>query len=159
MESNTSKIILIVIVIVIGLAGIVTAIVVGGGAYIWQTSKHTEVQRTTQSTTQAGMTTYSSEKYSLECPAGYKVDGSDYTLSLTREGNRKLVIFQAKDGHYGEGGIQLGAPQEQIDQDVPKEQLTVGSGDNKYDVWIYYNMGDAAAENELAAIFDSIVVK
>jgi len=44
MLSNTSKIVLAAIVILIVFAGIVTAIIVGGGAYFWQTANHIEVQ-------------------------------------------------------------------------------------------------------------------
>ncbi len=113
-----------------------------------------------ETTAQSDLETYSSEKYSFKYSNGYKIDDSnEYVLYLTKEKNRKLVIFQAKEGHYGEGGIQLGAPQEQIDQEVPKEQLTVGSGENEYDIWIYYSKDDATAEGELDAIFNSITVK
>ena len=49
MLSNISKIVLVVIIVIpIVLAGIVTAIVVGGGAYLWQTSNHIEVQPISQ---------------------------------------------------------------------------------------------------------------
>lgn len=111
------------------------------------------------------MTTYSTENYSVKAPDGYNMklsknalDSVD-TLSITKEGNRKLVIFRAKDGRYGEGGVRVGATQAEIDQEVPKKRLIIGSGEKTYDVWVYYNKDDAVAESELKAIFDSIDLK
>lgn len=114
-----------------------------------------------------GQLTYSFEKYSLTTPHGYSANGSfyatgnssQYTMTLLKEPNRKLVIFQAKDGHFGEGGVSIGATQQELDLEKPKKQLTVGTGENTYDVWMYYNKADVAAESELTTIFRSIVIK
>lgn len=48
--------------------------------------------------------------------------------------------------------------QEDIDGYVPKEQLTVGTGENIYDVWLFYSENDTHTQEELKSIYDSIVI-
>ena len=49
--------------------------------------------------------------------------------------------------------------QEEIDSYSPKETLTVGIDDKKYNVWLYYSDNDNQTKEELKAIFDSTVIK
>ncbi|MDQ5931481.1 MAG: hypothetical protein QG607_182 [Patescibacteria group bacterium] len=168
MQSNTSKIVLAIIII---------TIIVGGGAYYWQNSQTiTEPDITTQSPSiSSDLETYSSEKYSFQYPKGYFVvaDSSGIILTVRKAANQqeadtlgrdatknRLEIFQMKDfGGDRPWGIENEASQEEIDGYVAKETLTVGSGDKKLDVWLYYSKNDSQTKKELKAIFDSIVVK
>lgn len=169
MQSNTSKIVLAVII---------TAIVVGGGVYYWQNSQTTtEPDITIQPPSiSSDLETYSSEKYSFQYPKGYFVQEAKSnfpTLTVRKATNKKeadeqrdfatknrLEIFQMKDfGGDRAWGIETEATQEEIDGYVAKEFLTVGTGDKKYDVWLYYSENDTQVKNELRTIFDSIVLK
>ncbi len=155
MQSNTSKIVLAVII---------TAIVVGGGVYYWQNSqKTTELDITTQPPSiSSDLKTYSSEKYSFNYPNGYSVTlptQSFTVLTIEKARNKRVEIFQMKDFGDRPWGFEGTETQEEVDGYVPKETLTVGSGDKQYDVWLYYSENDSQAKKEVKAIFDSIVVK
>lgn len=153
MRSSTSKIVPIVITIVI----------LAGGIYYWQSSKQTESNRVTdRSTTELDLETYSSEKYSFKYPQGYTVTlatQSFYALTIEKARNKRVEIFQMKDfgdRPWGFGGTET---QEEIDGYVPKETLSVGTGDKQYDVWLFYSENDSQTKSEVKAIVDSIVVK
>lgn len=154
MQSNTSKIVLAVIV---------TAIIVGGGVYYWQSSKQAKPDIATQPPSiQSGLETYSSEKYSFNYPNGYAVTLATQSfpaLTVEKTRNKRVEIFQMKDFGDRPWGFEGTETQEEIDGYVPKEQLTVGAGDKKYDVWLYYSENDSQTKKEVKAIFDSIVVK
>ncbi len=167
MQSNTSKIVLAVII---------TAIVVGGGIYWWQNSQTTtEPDITTQPPLiSSNLETYSSEKYSFQYPKGYFVvaDSSGIILTVRKATNQqeadslgrdatknRLEIFQMKDFGDRPWGFEGTETQEEIDGYVPKETLTVGSGNKQYDVWLYYSENDTQIKNELKTIFDSIIIK
>lgn len=168
MQSNTSKIVLAVIV---------TAIVVGGGVYYWQNSQTiTKPDIVKQSPSiKSDSQTYSSEKFSFQYPQGYFVQeasSSFRALTVRKAASKKeadekkdvasknrLEIFQMKDFGDRPWGFEGTETQEDIDGYVPKEQLTVGTGDKKYDVWLYYSENDSQIKNELRTIFDSIVIK
>jgi hypothetical protein len=112
--------------------------------------------------TLSSLKTYSSDRYSFKYPTGYTVtSNSEPVLLLTVEKapNNRLEIFQMKD--YGDRpwGFEETATQEEIDGYIPKEQLTVGADNKKYDVWLYYGEKDAQAKADLKAIFESILVK
>jgi hypothetical protein len=70
-----------------------------------------------------------------------------------------MEIFQMKDFGDRPWGFSGGETEEEIDGYVPKETLTVGSGDKQYDVWLFYSENDSQTKKELNAIFDSIVIK
>ncbi|MCF6276398.1 MAG: hypothetical protein L3J07_00970 [Candidatus Magasanikbacteria bacterium] len=154
MQSNTSKIVLAVII---------TAIVVGGGVYYWQSYQTAEPDSATQSLSiRSGMETYSSEKYSFNYPNSYTVTlvtQSFPALTVEKAGNKRVEIFQMKDFGDRPWGFEGTETQEDIDGYVPKKTLTVGSGDNQYEVWLYYSENDSQTKKEVKAIFDSIVVK
>lgn len=171
MQSNTSKIVLAVII---------TAIIVGGGVYYWQTSQRNEPDIVTQQPkVRANLEIYASEKYSFQYPQGYFVQEPSTepgqlfpVLTVRKAANKKeadekrnvasknrLEIFQMKDFGDRPWGFEGTETQEDIDGYVPKEQLTVGTGDKKYDVWLYYSENDSMTKKELKTIFDSIVIK
>lgn len=157
MQSQISKIVLSVII---------TAAVVGGGIYYWQANI------TTQQPPQKTLLNFSSEKYAVQYPPIYSLEknfgvtsqANDPIKMLTiKKDGGKLEIFQMKDfgdRPYGfepeEGQI---ASQKDIDGYVPKEFLSVGTGDKKYDIWLYYSTDDSQTINELKTIFDSFVIK
>lgn len=155
MQSNTSKIVLAVIL---------TAIVVGGGVYWWQKSQTVaDPDFTTQPLTiSSDLETYSSEKYSFQYPNGYSVTiptQSFPAFTIEKARNKRVEIFQMNDFGDRPWGFEGTETQEEIDGYVPKETLTVGSSAKQYDVWLYYSENDSQTKNELKAIFDSIVVK
>lgn len=154
MQPNTSIIVLAVIII---------AIVVGGGVYYWQNSQTiAEPDMTTQPPSiSSDLETYSSEKYSFNYPNSYSVTlptQAFQVLSVEKARNKRVEIFQMKE-FGGRGWIENVNTPEEADRDIPKETLTVGSGDKQYDVWLFYSENDNLTKKELKAIFDSIVVK
>ena len=136
----------------------------------------------TQPKIQINLVTYSSEKYSFRHPQGYFVSEPPITenvsfpvLTVRKAANQKeadadvnamiasnnrLEIFQMKDFGDRPWGFSGEETQEGVDDGyVPKDMLTVGTGDKKYDVWLYYSKNDSITKKELMAIFDSIVIK
>lgn len=176
MQSNTSKIVLAVIV---------TAIIVGGGVYYWQSSKQAEPNIATQSpATQSNLEIYSSEKYSFKYPKTYSVSSAGeerietysnkgkaetsksntYILTVAKGDTAKLEIFKASEypvdrTAVGFSGEETPAEADAYIKDIKarsaKEYLKVGS----YDVWLYYSENENQSKNEVKAIFDSIVLK
>lgn len=112
--------------------------------------------------TQIIFVTFSSEKYSFQIPAGYTITPpttSFPALTLEKERNKRLEIFQMEDFGRRPIGFTGEESQEEVDGYLPKETLTVGSGDKEYDVWIYYSENDAQTQAELKAIYNSITIK
>lgn len=111
---------------------------------------------------QSDLETYSSEKYSFNYPNGYTITlptQSFPALTIEKARNKRMEIFQMKDFGDRPWGFSGGETEEEIDGYVPKETLTVGSGDKQYDVWLFYSENDSQTKKELNAIFDSIVIK
>lgn len=110
----------------------------------------------------SNLETYSSEHYSFSYPREYTVTPatpSFHALTVEKAPNKRVEIFKMEDFGDRPWGFSGKETQEDIDGYVPKETLTVGSGDNQYDVWLYYSENDTQAKNEVRAIFDSIVVR
>ncbi len=94
---------------------------------------------------------YKGKEYRFFYPSDYKVipRSENYPVLTVKKGdNQKLEIFKMKDF----GGDRS------FDWIPPKKKLKVGSGENQYDVWIYYNSDDTETKHELESIFDSIEV-
>ena len=135
MQSRTSKIVFTAII----------AVAIVGGAFYLQL---------------ANQVTYSSEKYSFQYPENYTLETGDQLNILTVKGsNGKLEIFQMKDFGDRPWGFEGEETQEDVDLYAPKETLTVGTEDKKYDVWLYYSESDSTTQKELNTIFNSIVIK
>lgn len=154
---------------------ITAAIVVGGGFYCWQNNQSVkEPDTTTQpSSNESDLKTYSSENYSFKYPEGYFVvtHPSGIILTVRKAASQKeadalgndavknrLEIFQMEDFGERPWGFEGDETQEDIDDYVPKDLLTVSNGDEKYDVWIYYSEEDTETKNELMQIFESIEI-
>ena len=139
---------------------IVTAIVVGVGVY-YVTQPQPQPPSPLPAA-QPDLKTYSFEKYSFSYPNGYTITlptQSFPALTVEMARNKRVEIFQMGDfgdRPWGFGGTET---QEEIDGYVPKETLTVGSGDKQYDVWLFYSESDSQVRDEVRAIFDSIVVE
>lgn len=109
------------------------------------------------------MNTYSSDKYSFQYPryyyAMYQGDAEPLTITMVNNENKRLVIFETT-GNKPKVWDYDGTPsQEEIDKNVPKEKFTIGTGDKKYDVWLYYPKGDDTEKKVQETIFHSIVTK
>ena len=148
------------------LAVIITAIIVGGGVYLWQSFKTTAPDDTTNQqppSITSNIKEYTSETYSFKYP------GDDYSivppttpfpvLTIEKARNKRAEIFQLSTFHDRSWGFDGTETQENIDGYVPKETLTVKSGDTQYDVWLYYVENDTQTKAELHNLFDSIVIK
>lgn len=102
-----------------------------------------------------------SQDFSLNYPDEYyarRPSDSFPALEIEKARNKRLEIFQMKDFGDRPWGFEGTETQEDIDGYVPKEQLTIGDGDKKYDVWLYYAKNDIMTKQELHAIFDSIII-
>ncbi len=105
--------------------------------------------------------TYSSEKYSFQYPEDYTITlptKSFPVLAIEKAKNKRIEIFQMKDFGDRPWGFEGNESQEEIDGYVPKELLTSGTGENKYDVWLFYSKNDTATQKEEKEIFNSIVI-
>lgn len=141
---------------------VLAAIIAGVGFYYWRSQ-----QKTILSAQPLNLKTYSSDKYSFRYPADYIIEknfgigketDSLSILAVKKDGGR-LEIFQMKDFGDRAYGIEIEASEKEIDDYIPKESLSVGTRDQKYDVWLFYNKDDSQTKKELHDIFDSIIVK
>lgn len=159
MQSQTSKILLSILI---------TAVLVGGGVYYWQNQTTTlEAPEAlgpinNNSSKKEDLREYSGSKYSFTYPQDYVVtpERNDFkALTIKKTENARLEIFQMKD--FGDRPLGFDGTETQADIDgyIPKETLTVGSGDKKYDVWLFYSANDAAIKEDLRQIFESIRLK
>jgi hypothetical protein len=105
------------------------------------------------------VTTYSNEQYSLDYPQGYTViqaTESFPALTIKKSDNQRLEIFKMSDFGDRPFGFEGNETEQEIDGYVPKESLTIGSDDKKFDVWLFYPTGNEDAKNELQQILESI---
>ena len=111
---------------------------------------------------QSNLEAYTTEEYSFNYPIGYTITLPTQpfpALNIEKARNKRMEIFQMEDFGRRPWGFSGDETQEEIDGYVPKETLTLGSGDKQYDVWLYYGENDTQTKKELGAIFDSIVIK
>jgi len=145
------------------LAVVVVAIIIGGGVYFWQSFGQIEQDSVVeQPSNQSNLKTYSSEKYSFVYPKKYIItlpNQSFPALTVEKAKNARVEIFQMNDFGDRPWGFEGTESQEEIDSYSPKETLTVGIDDKKYNVWLYYSDNDNQTKEELKAIFDSTVIK
>lgn len=153
MQANKSKIVFIVVTVAILVAV----------AFYWSSSIKTKTNlATNQPTIESNKKTYSSEEYSLKYPQGYTVTMATQSfpaLTIEKARNKRVEIFQMEDfgdRPWGFGGTET---QEEIDGYVPKETLSVGTGDKKYDVWLFYSKNDTQTKKELETLVNSIIVR
>jgi nitrogen fixation-related uncharacterized protein len=104
---------------------------------------------------------YSTEGYSVEYPEGWQVvepSPAFRVLSLMKGSNR-IEIFKLSDfdGNREFNFTGKETPEE-VDSNVPKEFLTIGTGVNEYNVWLFYLTGDEKGKDMLHDIYDSIEV-
>jgi hypothetical protein len=112
--------------------------------------------------TQSNFETFSSDTYSFKYPKDYTITlptVSFPALTVEKARNKRMEIFQMKDFGDRPFGFSGGESQEDIDGYVPKESLTVGSGEKQYNVWLFYSENDSQTIEELTAIYESIVIK
>lgn len=114
---------------------------------------------------QANLSQYASESYTFQYPEGYTVvpaTQSFRALTVEKARNKRLEIFQMSDfgeRPWGFAPEEGEISQEEIDGYVPREMLTVGEGENAYDVWLFYSEDDEEIRNDLQMIFKSIKIK
>ena len=111
--------------------------------------------------TESNLKIYSTETYSFSYPIEYTITlptQSFPALTIEKARNQRVEIFQMKDFGRRPWGFSGDESQEDIDGYVPKETLTVGSGDTQFDVWLFYSENDSQTKEELIAIFDSILI-
>ena len=111
---------------------------------------------------QSNLEAYTTEEYSFNYPIGYTITLPTQpfpALNIEKARNKRMEIFQMEDFERRPWGFTGDETQEEIDGYVPKETLTLGSGDKQYDVWLYYGENDTQTKKELDAIFESIVIK
>jgi hypothetical protein len=115
---------------------------------------------------------YSSANYYFNYPRHYEVsatgEGKTYILTVYKNDSSKLEIFKADEypgdrAAFGFTGMESSEEAEEYVEGVKKksakEYLTIGEGQGKYDVWLYYQEGDEETKNELKEIFNSIQIK
>jgi hypothetical protein len=111
--------------------------------------------------TPSNLERYASEYYSFTYPNDYTItlpDQSFPVLTVGKADNKRMEIFQMKDFGNRPWGFTGEETQEDIDGYVPKEMLTVGTGENIYDVWLFYSENDNQTIEELKSILDSIII-
>ena len=113
----------------------------------------------------ANLLEYIAESYTFQYPEGYTVvpaTQSFHALIVEKARNKRLEIFKMSDFGERPWGFE---PEEgeisqaEIDGYVPREMLTVKSGENAYDVWLFYGEDDEETKNDLQIIFKSIEIK
>jgi hypothetical protein len=110
---------------------------------------------------QFNLEAYSNEYYTFTYPQEYTITPPKPefpVLTISKSNNKRMEIFQMSDIGDRPFGFSGDESQEEIDGYVPKERLTVGSGENEYDVWLYYSENDSQTREELKLIYDSIVI-
>jgi len=113
---------------------------------------------------QTNLETYSSNDYSFTYPSDYTItlpSQSFPALTVKKANNMKLELFQISDFPGGDRpvGFTGTETQEEVDGYASKELLTVGTGNRKYDVFLYYSESDSQTQDELKRIFESISIK
>ena len=112
--------------------------------------------------TPSNLETYTSEEYSFTYPKEYTINlpiPGFPVLNVEKARNQRMEIFQMSDFPGRPFGFTGEETQEEIDGYLPKEKLTVGSGENQYDIWLFYSEGDQETIDELHAILESIEIK
>lgn len=140
------------------------------GCMSWPFSSFTEIESGEQ---QSNLKNYSSAKYSFKYPSNYVLEenfgvkqqeGTPLKILSVKGTEGRIEIFRMSDfgdrpwGFAPEEG-QEEILQKEIDGYLPKETLTVGSGENKYDVWLFYSDNDETTKSELKSIFGSIEIR
>lgn len=105
---------------------------------------------------------YAGEGYEVEIPEGWQVvkpSPAFRVLSIMKDSNR-IEIFKLSDFDGNREFNFTGRETEQeVDSNVPKEFLTIGTGVNQYNVWLFYLTDDEEGKDMLHDIYDSIEVK
>jgi Ulp1 family protease len=120
------------------------------------------VTETNATSNQTNLETYSSEKYTFTYPSDYTItlpDVSFPVLTIEKASNKRMEIFQMKDFGDRPFGFTGEETQEEIDGYLPKERLTVGTGENQYNVWLFFSKGDRQTKEDLNLILESIEIK
>lgn len=167
MKHSTSKIILI-------LVGAVVVFLTGAYSYYLFQEPEPKAEMKKCVTPEPILKKYSSEKYSFQYPQypkEYSVsetgEGRTHILTVSKNETTKLEIFKADEypgdrAAFGFTGHENPDEAQEYAQGVqarnPREYLTVGEGENKFDVWLYYRKGDEESKKELKEIFETIKV-
>lgn len=105
---------------------------------------------------------YQGEGYAVEYPKGWQVvkpSPAFRVLSIMKDSNR-IEIFKLSDFDGNrEFNFTGKETAEEVDSNVPKEFLTIGTGANQYNVWLFYLTDDEEGKDMLHDIYKSIEVK
>lgn len=105
---------------------------------------------------------YQGEGYAVEYPNGWQVvkpSPAFRVLSIMKDSNR-IEIFKLSDFDGNrEFNFTGKETAEEVDSNVPKEFLTIGTGANQYNVWLFYLTDDEEGKDMLHDIYKSIEVK
>lgn len=105
---------------------------------------------------------YSAEGYSVEIPQGWQVvkPSPAFRVLNIMKGSNRIEIFKLSDFDGNrEFNFTGKETAEEVDSNVPKEFLTIGTGANQYNVWLYYLTDDEEGKEMLKDIYKSIDVK
>lgn len=105
---------------------------------------------------------YSGEAYSVEIPNGWQVvkPSPAFRVLSIMKGSNRIEIFKLSDFDGNrEFNFTGKETAEEVDSNVPKEFLTIGTGVNQYNVWLYYLTEDEEGKEMLKDIYKSIEVK
>ena len=137
---------------------ILTAIVSGGGVYLWQqNTKQTSFALTKQESSNAliQFQTYTDQNYSFQYPDQYQIKEEIKPERIEVVGKKgSLSIFQLKSPS-GERVTEFGFST----TDAPQDLFVLENEQTWFDVWLYYEPDDQTTKEELMAIYRSIKLK
>jgi nitrogen fixation-related uncharacterized protein len=104
---------------------------------------------------------YDGGEYVVEIPKGWQVvkPSPAFRVLSIMKGSNRIEIFKLSDFDGNrEFNFTGEETAEEVDSNVPKEFLTIGTGVNQYNVWLFYLTDDEEGKDMLHDIYDSIEV-
>lgn|SRR3989338_6482955 len=137
---------------------ILTAIVSGGGVYLWQqNTKQTSSALTKQESSPVltQLQTYTDQNYSFQYPDQYQIKEEIKPERIEVVGKKgRLSIFQLKSPS-GERVTNIGFSSTSP-ENTPQDLFVLENEQTWFDVWLYYDQNDQSTKEELMSIYRSI---